>query len=121
MPPRIKRIYACHCELDNAILGHQPSDKRCVFLTHVLVVILFAHAGLAVSANRPLKQSPRLLAVGSHLEKKRDEGANEFPTGSWPIHQLHDPPCMSQADKIPCLGCRPTALGELGVTTATLG
>ena len=53
---------ACHGEFDYSILGQEAPDQWCVFLAHVLVVVFFAHAGLTIGANRPLKQTTGFLA-----------------------------------------------------------
>ena len=57
----VVRIDTYHGELDDPILGQETLDQGCVFLAHVLVVVFFGHARLAIGANGPLKQTPGLL------------------------------------------------------------
>ena len=46
---------AYHRKFDNTMLGQQSFHKRCMLLTHVRMVFIFAYAGLAVGANCPLE------------------------------------------------------------------
>lgn len=44
---------AYHGEAEHAILGHEALDERPVDFTHVVVVVLLGHTGLAVGADGP--------------------------------------------------------------------
>ena len=57
---------AYHRPAHEAVFDHQMFDERAVDLAHVLVVLGFAEAGLAVCADGPAEEG---LGLGSHCER----------------------------------------------------
>ena len=55
---------AYHRPAHEAVFDHEVFDERAVDLAHVLVVVGFAEAGLAVCADGPAEEG---LGLGSHL------------------------------------------------------
>lgn len=87
------RSGACHGKLDDSILGQKAFGQWRVLLAHVPVVVFFAHAGLTIGANRPLKQAPRFSAEGFHIVQGRN-GEQELTLSASCVAQFKAEPAQ---------------------------